>query len=56
MAIAELIEEEALKFCVPVRVEKNYMEIDKEEIERIKKDKELLIDLGLDEWLDEGLI
>mgnify|MGYP000883431072 CR=1 FL=1 len=56
MIVTGLIESEALKFGVPTFVSKQFNEIDPKELVKIKKDKERLMDMGLDEWLEEGLI
>ncbi|NLZ46881.1 MAG: hypothetical protein GX896_09355, partial [Clostridiales bacterium] len=56
MTIAEIIEEEALKFGVPMHSEKGYRELSQEELDKIKNNPDLLADLGLKEWAEEGLI
>lgn len=55
-AIAEIIEEEALKFGVPMHSEKSYRELSQEELDELKNDPDLLADLGLKEWAEEGLL
>lgn len=56
LELVHLIESEALKFGSPVKIRREYNEITEKEIDKIKKDKEMLLDTGLDEWVEEGLI
>lgn len=56
MTIVRIIEDEALKFGIPMSVSKTFTEKSPEQIEEIKQDKLSLMDSGLDEWIEEGLL
>ncbi len=56
MVLIGCIEDEVLKFGVPMNVNKQYNAYTKDEIEEIKNNRDMLLESGLDEWIEEGLL